>query len=240
MTSTDPWVAWLESELGVAESPPGSNRTPVGAEFGWNGVAWCAETQSLAAYHAFGRRILWTAGVANAAASARAGENGMQWLGPDTEVRVGDLPCFDWAGNGDPGDMHISGIVNPGTQDKFETIGGNENDRVMRQWRDRSAVFGFIRLPFDDVGLAPVTPRRTEELTMAFIQLVTCNQHSDAQLHNVVFKAMDNYWRYPIPEGTTADELAAYQGLWGAVVDLPQHLFDALVPMDVIYQGALR
>lgn len=29
--------------LGIQENQPGSNRTPIGAEFGWNGVPWCAE-----------------------------------------------------------------------------------------------------------------------------------------------------------------------------------------------------
>lgn len=31
------------SRLGVVEAPAGSNRTSIGAEFGWNGVPWCAE-----------------------------------------------------------------------------------------------------------------------------------------------------------------------------------------------------
>jgi hypothetical protein len=153
VTATDAWVAWLESKVGIVEQPKGSNHTPIGVEYGWDHVAWCAETQSLAAYHTFGRKVLWTAGVADARARAKAGENDMQWLGKTSTVQVGDLPCFDWGGHGDPADMHISGIVNPATQDRFETIGGNEGDAVRRQWRDRRHVMGFIRLPFTSVGL---------------------------------------------------------------------------------------
>lgn len=151
--TTDAWVAWLESKVGITEQPKGSNHTPIGVEFGWDLVAWCCETQSLATLHTFGHRVLWTAGVADARARAQAGENDMQWLGKTSTVQVGDLPCFDFGGHGNPANFHISGIVNPATQDRFETIGGNEGDRVQRQWRDRRYVMGFIRLPFTSVGL---------------------------------------------------------------------------------------
>lgn len=157
MTTTDPWLEWLESKIGITEDPAGSNHTPIGVEFGWDRVAWCCETQSLATLHAFGKWVLRTAGVADAIARAKNGENGMQFIDANGEIQVGDLACFDFGTpRGRPEHFHISGIVNPGTQAKFETIGGNEGDAVRRQWRDRKYVQCFIRLPFQQVGLGLV------------------------------------------------------------------------------------
>ena len=42
MTKASKIVALGRSQIGVKESPPGSNRTKYGKDFGWNGVAWCA------------------------------------------------------------------------------------------------------------------------------------------------------------------------------------------------------
>lgn len=103
----------------------------------------------------------------------------MVWHDRDAEVKVCFLPCFDFGGRGNPADFHISCIVNPGTQDKFETIGGNEGDAVRRQWRDRRYVLGFIELPFDHVGLGS-TPDEGE--LMAVADLVQ-------EIHNAIFGA---------------------------------------------------
>lgn len=42
MTKASKIVNLGRSQIGVKESPPGSNRTKYGKDFGWNGVAWCA------------------------------------------------------------------------------------------------------------------------------------------------------------------------------------------------------
>lgn len=184
--STDAWLAWLTSKVGVSEQPPHSNRTPIGEEYGWNGVAWCAETQSLAAEHAFGRRVLWTASVADARAKAQSHENGMVWLGQQATIQVGDLPCFDFKGHDNPADMHISGVVNPATQARFETVGGNEGDRVQRQWRDRRYVMGFIRLPFATVGLgSPPHPIQGDDMPLNNDDLVAIQKVIDAAVGNL-------------------------------------------------------
>jgi hypothetical protein len=166
MASTDDWLAWLQSCQGIVEDPAHSNMTPLGAEYGWNGVAWCCITQSLGTLHTWGNYVLHTAGVADARARAENGENGMLWLPNDAEIRVGDLPCFGWNGPGttDPNEMHIGGVINPGTQDKFQTAEGNLADRFQYGvWRDRTYVMGFIRLPFDTVGLGS-TPTQEDDM----------------------------------------------------------------------------
>lgn len=166
MAQTDLWVSYLQELVDepVYESPPGSNRTRLGNEYGWNGVAWCAITQSLAALHTFGHRVLWTAGVADAMGRAQRGENGMTWIGPGDEIRVGDLPCYDFKFRRNPVDMHIGGVINPGTQAKFEAIEGNWGNRVSRLWRDRHYVMGFIRMPFQSSGLGLIP----QEINMPF------------------------------------------------------------------------
>lgn len=187
MTQTDQWLAWLQSKLGVHEIPNGSNLTPIGEEFGWNGVAWCCETQSLAALYTFGRRVLWTAGVADGWARARNGENGMKALPANTTIQVGDLPCYDFKGHGRPADMHIGGVVNPGTQDRFETIEGNLGNRVQRLWRDRTYVYGFIRLPFASVGLG-ASPRRSEDVNYFMQEEAAGSTKDDPKGKGLVFK----------------------------------------------------
>lgn len=157
MTTATATVGVLEGWLaqGVHEEPAHSNRTPIGQEFGWNGVAWCCITCSVALKRV-GQPGVWTASVAQAIADAKAGKNGLQWIARTADVRVGDMPCFDWKlrnpGAGNSENFHISTIVNPGMQSKFETIGGNENDAVTRQWRDRTYVQGFIRPAYTDAG----------------------------------------------------------------------------------------
>lgn len=41
--SVGTWVKLCLADKGDSEHPPGSNRTKFGQQFGWNGVAWCAE-----------------------------------------------------------------------------------------------------------------------------------------------------------------------------------------------------
>lgn len=165
MTQLQDWTAWEEAGLGTVENPPASNRTRFGEEYGWNGVAWCSIYQSLATLHTFDSQVLWTASVADAMARAQQGENGMQWLPAHADIEEGFLVTYDFGPihgrRGQPADYHIEGIVNRGTQAKFQTIGGNVSNAVREQWRDRKYVTGFIRLPFaseEDDPLADYGP----------------------------------------------------------------------------------
>lgn len=180
MPTTDEWLWVLSSRVGEAEDPPGSNCCPVCRAYGPIGgvrcYAWCCATQDLVLEAVFGTRLLGTASVGFAAQRARNGENFLEWIPADGEIRVGDLHCIDFSGRGDWSRFHIGGVINPGTQDRFETIEGNLGNRCQRLWRDRRYVFGFIRPPFSTVGLGippaaplpePPPPRRP--LIMLFL-----------------------------------------------------------------------
>lgn len=161
MATADALVAVLEGWLAEAvhEVPDGSNQTKIGAEFGWNGVAWCAETCSVAMKHA-GVKGFWTASVAAAIDAAKRGDNGLKRIGKNDEIRRGDFATFDWKGQGNPSDFHISTVVDAGNQQTFQTIGGNEDNRVMKQWRDRTYISGFIRPAYDTTGDEDMTPEQ--------------------------------------------------------------------------------
>lgn len=143
----------MRSYLGVVESPNGSNRTRVGVEFGWNGVAWCAETISVAAQKAgFGRKF-WSASTDQWEARARSGYNGSRWFSRSITPRPGDICVWDWKGDGTAN--HVSVIETVRADGKFVTIGGNESNRCQRAVRSRSGLRGFVRLPFRVATAAP-------------------------------------------------------------------------------------
>lgn len=151
----DDLINIMESFVGTEENPPGSNRTPIGNEFGFNGVAWCAETVSVAC-----NRLgfpLHEAAVSRIEAHARSGDWGMGWT--RKPVR-GAVVCFDWNGHGNPADMHCGIVTDVLDGGRFRTIEGNYHDSCQRVLRDMTYVRGFATFPFDGAAPAPspVTP----------------------------------------------------------------------------------
>ena len=136
----------LRTYLGVTESPLGSNRTRVGVEFGWNGVAWCAMTQSVAARKAGFEQRFWSASTDQWEAWAKTGRNGARWMARTITPIPGDICVWDWKGDGTAN--HVSAIESVRADGRFVTIGGNENHRCQRAVRSRSGLRGFVRMPF--------------------------------------------------------------------------------------------
>lgn len=157
------WDSWVAQ--GIKEDPLGSNRTPIGEEFGWNGVAWCCESASVAQTRV-GLHCFHEAAVVEAVAKAKRGDNGMVWLPANAVIREGDHPCFQWA----DGSHHIAYCRDPGTQVKFQTNAGNEHDRMYQQWRDRKYVMGFIRLPYGTDQISPPEqPQEDDEMPKGYV-----------------------------------------------------------------------
>lgn len=155
---SDDLINVMNSFVGITENPPRSNRTPIGEEYGWNGVAWCAETVSVAC-----ARLgfpLHEAAVIRIEQHAKAGDFGMGWVG--TPVR-GAAVCFDWEGRGNPADMHVGIVTDVLDGGRFRTVEGNYRDRCDRVLRDMTYVRGFATFPFDDsvapAGPAPAPPQ---------------------------------------------------------------------------------
>lgn len=106
--------------LGTKERPPGSNRTPIGEAYGWNGVAWCHEAVSLWAFKAGMRKNVdfpWTASTPVGMAWFRAKRRWYQ------TPQVGDFVYYSTHGrNGSPYHVELVIAVSAST---ITTIGGN-------------------------------------------------------------------------------------------------------------------
>lgn len=140
----DELIHTMESFIGVKEYPPGSNLTAVGVEFGWNGVAWCAETVSCAC-----KRLgfpLHEAAVINIERHGKAGHWGMGWS--NVPIR-GAAVCFDFGGRGNWADMHTGLVTDVLSSTRFRTIEGNYQNRCDRVLRDTKFVRGFATFPFE-------------------------------------------------------------------------------------------
>jgi hypothetical protein len=120
------FVEYLHSQVGVTESPPGSNRGPkIDA---WNravGTApgpdayWCGALQNaglVAAGFANNHRLAYCPYIE---ADARGGIGGWRWYGPDATPQVGWLALFTEKGIAG----HVEGVVEAGHP--LRTIGGN-------------------------------------------------------------------------------------------------------------------
>lgn len=130
----DVFRGWLAQ--GIREDPPGSNRTPIGVEFGWNGVAWCAEAASVALART-GTRGLWSASCYALIDALRAQG---RWHGPNRPV-VGALAFYS-SGEYPNGGAHVN-IVESVAGGRMTCIGGNERDSVMRSSRSVASAHGF-------------------------------------------------------------------------------------------------
>lgn len=147
MGSASGYIALARKEIGVTEQPPGSNRTPYGVTYGWNGVYWCAIFLCAMAMH-YGLRkntdYPFTASVFQARAWAKkAGK----W---SSTPHVGDWVVFTYS--------HIE-VVTAVEGSRIKCLGGNTSltpgvrDRdgggVWEHWRPRnSSVSGYIRVNY--------------------------------------------------------------------------------------------
>jgi peptidoglycan hydrolase-like protein with peptidoglycan-binding domain len=161
----------FRSFLGISESPSKSNHTPIGAEFGWNGVAWCDETVSVVL-----RRIGLAPGGGGDFASCsfhqQAYRNGScgAWLGKPSidQIRPGDQVFF-----GSSGSDH-TGMVESVGRGVVVTLEGNIGDAVRRETRPYDGgsmrIFGFGR-PNYDQAVAPGLPPPSATAGRAILRL---------------------------------------------------------------------
>jgi cell wall-associated NlpC family hydrolase len=132
-------------QLGVKESPAGSNRVKFSAWYGLVGP-WCAMFVSWA-YAQAGSKLRY-AYVPYIVADARAGRNGLQVVSY-AQAQPGDLVCYDWDG----GVADHVGLLESKHGSTFYAIEGNTsygNDsnggEVMRRTRRIDQVEAFVRV----------------------------------------------------------------------------------------------
>jgi hypothetical protein len=135
--------------VGVAEDPPGSNRTLFGRWYGADGEPWCA--MFLSYCFKVGAGVVLCGGApgpgvnANGCAYVPTLERWLkdtgQWVtGPP---RPGDIAVFDW--DGGPPD-HAGLVERDLGGGRFATIEGNADGKVARRERVRSHAVGFGRV----------------------------------------------------------------------------------------------
>jgi CHAP domain len=135
--------------VGVAEEPPGSNRTRFGRWFGADGEPWCAIFLSYC--FKVGAGVVLCGGFAGVGVAANGcayvptlerwlRETG-QWL--TDEPAAGDIAIFNW--DGGPSDH--AGIVESVHGDgRFVSIEGNAGNCVARRGHELAVATGFGRL----------------------------------------------------------------------------------------------
>ena len=130
------------SQLGVGETPPGSNYTKYGKWYGLNGMAWCAMFMSWCANQAGALDIIPK--HAYTPTGAKWFYDRKQW---GTTPKVGALVYFAFYGptyGGRWKGIHHVGIVESIRPDgRVVCIEGNASNRVARVVRSRSGIAGY-------------------------------------------------------------------------------------------------
>jgi len=122
-------LALARTQLGYAESPAGSNNNKYAVWYGkfnyqpWCAIfaTWCYETNGVGSSPSFlkGSRYSY---VPYIVADGRERKNGLKTVDP-SEVRPGDLVCYDWQWNGEYDHVGLfEKWVGPST---FEAVEGN-------------------------------------------------------------------------------------------------------------------
>ena len=133
-------------QLGVRESPPGSNRTPFGRWFGVDGVPWCAifasycysvaaEVTLCEGWHGAGVYPRGVTYVPTLEAWLRATG---RWLDAAEPPWRGDLVFFDWE--------HVGFVERRLGRGRLATVEGNTGNAVLRRERSLAQVIGFGRV----------------------------------------------------------------------------------------------
>ena len=160
-------VAVAVGEIGVCESPSGSNRQKYGKEYGVNGVAWCCQFVWWVYKHA-GAAAFFYGGKKTAYCPTLMQYYKKQGQFVTKDYKAGDIIFFDFNGNGQPD--HV-GIVERVSGSNIYTIEGNtstSNDanggKVMRRTRTKKTVLGAGRPNYkNEKGSCKVTLETLEK-----------------------------------------------------------------------------
>jgi hypothetical protein len=194
-------IAQFRRRLGIVEIPRNSNRTPIGAEFGWNGVAWCAETDVVclidAGYHGVPHNA-----SAQGLHDALLHLPGFQSVSK-AQAKTDDLVFYDWTGDG-----HIDhtgcceGRKASGELVCIEgnTAGPDGNGGVYRKVRALSLVAAVVRPPVS----APPAPKPAPAPTLKHVTATVNGGHAASA---VLYRADRRTPILTMPHGTPVSVL---------------------------------
>lgn len=128
-------IAIAQSQLGVAEKPAKSNRTPFGAWYGLDGNAWCAMFVSWVFFHAIGSSP-FPATISKGFAYCPSGANWFKkqglWASADAKPEPGWVVFFDFPGDGVGRISHVGIVTGVRPDGRIATVEGNTNGKGSR------------------------------------------------------------------------------------------------------------
>lgn len=144
--------------VGIKETPAGSNKTSIGAAYGWNGVPWCGMAVWFAFQLAAQRldlRSVLTPNMASTVEIMAAGKRKKWWV-TGRALQPCDIVCYHMPG-GRKGVNHV-GIVESVTPLGIWAFEGNTSGTgsqynggaFLRKFRPWSVILGGVRVPFAD------------------------------------------------------------------------------------------
>lgn len=157
-------IARARKDIGLGESPAGSNHNRITVAYGEGNGAWCA----MAVWYWFhgegvDLRKEFTAGWAATTLAANAAKREHMWTAGHSGIRAGDIVFYHFA-DGDPGFVNHVGIVSSTpTPSTIKAIEGNTANVVAERLRARSLIVGYIRPPYQS-GPKPPKPSPTVPL----------------------------------------------------------------------------
>jgi CHAP domain-containing protein len=137
----------FRAELGTVENPRGSNQTPYGVWYGWNGVPWCMIFQSWAfdqrqALPLIGGKFAYTP------AAAAWFESVGRW---SATPQVGSLAFFDFPDDVDR-IQHVEIVEEVRADGRIVTIGGNTSSDTEGSQDNGGGVYRRVRSTVHVVG----------------------------------------------------------------------------------------
>lgn len=150
MSNIEAVIKLAQSQIGITESPRGSNRTKYGRWYGMDGQPWCAMFTSWVFHQAGSPLPVMQQSAPSGAAYCPFIENFARVAGQwHSQPRRGDLALFHF---GRREAVHIGIVESVQSGGRFTSIEGNtsatSNDNggaVMRRSRNRSQCRGFYR-----------------------------------------------------------------------------------------------
>lgn len=171
MTAND-ILAVAKSQLGVKESPAGSNKCKYCTEYGVT-TAWCVIFLWWCFKQA-GTSSLFYGGKKCASCSVLMGwaKSNKQWI--TKGYRPGDLLLYDWNGDGKPEHIGICTAVSGSTLTAIEgnTAVGNDSNggQVMERTRKVSQVLGAVRPKYETASGATATKTEDNDVKIPVIK----------------------------------------------------------------------